>query len=371
MSSQCAVGASQSAGTDLRRNQRGPSFLAEFSSRGPTSDGRTKPEVVAPGFFLLSAGARPGQVGECDSAFTPAAGENSGGLLSIAGTSMATPVVSGMAALIRQYFEEGWYPLGRTGSSDPMSPSGALIKAVILNGASADVMTGVDNGSIGVTPVSAYDNNIGFGRVDLSSSLYIEGKTSVLALVWDRQEIADGEVREFSVTVEKANNCASEVLSATLVWVERGSVVGCTRCLLNDLDLHVTRNGVDTVRYFPNGLSRPDNVNTAERVLIPDANNGDTFTLHVTATNLNSPTQRFALVTTGCFANVTSSGIKSSEPTDPEPDSPPTPIDPKPGSSPTPIDPKPGSPPTSNGSKTFAGWFWLLCYLFYGNLPQL
>jgi len=56
--------------------------IAYFSSRGPTRDGRLKPEVVAPGYFVLG----------------PLAGST--GYITKAGTSMATPVVSGLVALI-------------------------------------------------------------------------------------------------------------------------------------------------------------------------------------------------------------------------------------------------------------------------------
>jgi subtilisin family serine protease len=55
--------------------------VTEFSSRGPTDDGRTKPDVVAPGAAILSA--MPG-----------------GTYGSLDGTSMATPHVAGVVALM-------------------------------------------------------------------------------------------------------------------------------------------------------------------------------------------------------------------------------------------------------------------------------
>ena len=69
--------------------------VAQFSSRGPTPDGRLKPDLVAPGSSLVSA----------------ADGEACG-TVTMSGTSMATPIVTAAAALVRQYFREGFFPSG-------------------------------------------------------------------------------------------------------------------------------------------------------------------------------------------------------------------------------------------------------------------
>ncbi len=57
-------------------------YLASFSSRGPTADGRNKPDLVAPGVSI-----------------TAAAIDSIGGYVTYSGTSMATPFVSGTVAL--------------------------------------------------------------------------------------------------------------------------------------------------------------------------------------------------------------------------------------------------------------------------------
>jgi hypothetical protein len=67
-----AVGAEDSTGT-----------LAIFSARGPTADGRIKPDLTAPG---VAVAVLDGQ----------------GGLVRESGTSFATPLIAGAAALIRQ-----------------------------------------------------------------------------------------------------------------------------------------------------------------------------------------------------------------------------------------------------------------------------
>ena len=78
---------------------RSDDTLSNFSSRGPTRIGRAKPDITAPGEAIASA------------AF------NSGGLLSLSGTSMAAPHIAGAAALIRG-----------TGVTDPKA-----IKALLIN----------------------------------------------------------------------------------------------------------------------------------------------------------------------------------------------------------------------------------------------
>ena len=48
---------------------------------------------------------------------------------------MATPFVAGGVALVAQYFAEGWYPGGQKGGGKGHVASGALLRAMVLNGA--------------------------------------------------------------------------------------------------------------------------------------------------------------------------------------------------------------------------------------------
>jgi len=305
------VGAIHSAEDDLTDDMAGPEYVADFSGKGTTGDGRISPDIIAPGKFLLSAGAQPDQEGECDpiDGSIPEVGYNTqiDGLKYDAGTSMATPVVSGTAALVIQYFQDGFYPAGERRPGASISPSNALVKAVLMNGAQTDGIKGVDNLSFGIAEVRPYDANLGFGRINLLTSLYIKGKSFVQAEIWDRQTIKDGEKKTYSVTVDESNGCSYEKFSTTLVWFEGSSPTHCSKCLLNDLDLHVTKNGNEDLKYYPNGRSFKDSVNTVERVVFSTGvADGDVYTIHISADNLSTATQDFALVATGCFGGVAS-----------------------------------------------------------------
>jgi len=66
--------------------------VTNFSSRGPTSDGRVKPDIVFPGAGIVAAQASGTQAG-------PVAAP---GYVSLSGTSMATPHTTGSVALLLQ-----------------------------------------------------------------------------------------------------------------------------------------------------------------------------------------------------------------------------------------------------------------------------
>lgn len=129
-----------------------PDSVASFSSRGPTSAGRRKPDVVAPGVQILSTWSTSKQAHtETEVKLNPK--HNPWVLAS--GTSMAAAVVSGCAALLR----EALLLDGRFLKQDKEITS-ALLKALLVNGAKD-----ISRGKRGP------NNEQGYGLIDMVASL--------------------------------------------------------------------------------------------------------------------------------------------------------------------------------------------------------
>lgn len=149
-----------------------------FSSAGPADDGRIKPDIVSPGAYIISAKS----VGYSNTSTCR--------VHNMEGTSMATPALAGSAALVRQYYMDGFYASHAMYVSTALNwdcipgymcsayePSGVLVKATLIH--STVEMTGWDNETF-VPLSSPPDYNQGFGRVALNSTLLDETMTPTL-----------------------------------------------------------------------------------------------------------------------------------------------------------------------------------------------
>ena len=145
-------------------NGSGAENVASFSSNGLTSDGRIKPTVCAPG-----DGASEG-AGIISADSDGIKNSYNSGTIAMRGTSMATPAVAGAAALVRQYFKEGYYPTGTANAADAFIPSAALIRSLIIN--SAQNMIGIYGGG------SIPGTGQGWGRVNSLQRFEIQRKSA-------------------------------------------------------------------------------------------------------------------------------------------------------------------------------------------------
>ncbi|EAY01889.1 Clan SB, family S8, subtilisin-like serine peptidase [Trichomonas vaginalis G3] len=97
---------------------------SETSSKGPTLSASKKPDVVAPGEGILSSLSR-----------IPFSNSTIDSLVTLNGSIASTAQIAGIAALVRQYFVDGFYPTLSAKAENSMIPSSALIKSVIINSA--------------------------------------------------------------------------------------------------------------------------------------------------------------------------------------------------------------------------------------------
>jgi len=253
-------------------------LMCSFSGRGPTPDSVRKPDVVAPGWEVISAAGDITR-DNYESGYKP-----------MNGTSMATPITAGACALIEQYFREGFYPSGQKTLADGFVPSGPLRKAMLIN--SGHDMTGAD--------AHIPDNSQGWGRVTLNYSLYFKGNPRKL---WLHDEYMGGSgLNTGEKWTQNADVGSSQELKITLVWNDYPG-----HGLKNDLDLVVKAPNGDTFigSNFQNGVSvadagaQPDDKNPVECVYIKVPQSG-TYTIEVTAASVSTAEpQKFALVATG------------------------------------------------------------------------
>jgi subtilisin family serine protease len=268
-------------GATLRGNDQ-PPCIAGFSSRGWTHDGRIKPDVVVPGASIVSAHSdRTIDTGNCSPDI-------------LSGTSMATPTAAGLAALVRQYFTDGYYPLGQSDTGSGFEPSAALVKAMLIASAVDLTTLGCD----GIDPVPSRDQ--GWGIVQLDRALLFQGDREDL-LVEDRGlEFDDASDDPFRRTVLLPDTTDLKVV---LVWTDPPSDSLAELNLVNDLDLEVVgAGGGFRGNRFSGGVSvpggEPDRLNNVEVVWIPDADPG-WWTIEVAPHRIVETGQDFALVVVG------------------------------------------------------------------------
>jgi subtilisin family serine protease len=166
------------------------------SSRGPTGDGRMKPNLVAPGTNVTSA--RAGTSSE----YVP-----------LAGCSMATPHVTGLAATLMEHYPE-------------FRDNPALLRAHMMASAIAHA------------DVTRKSNDYGLGQV----SGYLEHWARLDANGWNSNWFWGGVNASAFQAGDITVPAGTQRLVIVLTWDEPAASAGASRAVTYDLDLWVDHN---------------------------------------------------------------------------------------------------------------------------------
>jgi hypothetical protein len=278
--------------------------MAAFSSRGPASDGRIKPDVVAPGTWVLSGYSDKFQQ-QYDSSANP---QNSayqydgwGYPLNryykyMGGTSMSNPLVAGGAAVVRDFYSQTY---------GGMNASAALVKATLVNSAADMLDENNDGVNDNANPIP--NRHEGWGRVDLNSATsgrrqFVDGAAS----------LTTGTNATYTYTIASGGS----PFKVTLAWSDPASSTSALKNLVDDLDLVVIAPGGTQYlgNVFAGGWSQTggaaDRVNNLENVYVASAAAG-AWTVVVQGYNVPSGPQPFALVVDGVFGTAAPPGTPS------------------------------------------------------------
>ena len=248
------------------RNDRladNPEGMAAFSSRGPTNDSRIKPDISAPGTFILST--------KSSSTGTPGTAWNyNSSYRYMQGTSMATPLTAGATAILLEHLIE---------NENESAPTSALVKAILT--ASAHDMTGQYSSTTNGAGETAPNNHEGWGRVNMSQAIntsWVQGDS-----------VTTGDDRGWSINVGPG----AEDLQVAVAWTDPGSTPTASTHLVNDLDLAIKS---------PSGTwtNLSNNVDNLIGDTITSPAQG-TWEIHVVGTNVPTGPQFFALAVTGDY----------------------------------------------------------------------
>ena len=245
--------------------------MAFFSNRGPTSDGRTKPDIVAPGTMIHSTKT---------SLKTTSGYDTWDGNYHIKwGTSMATPITAGSAALLIEYLNNFGYDCNLAiSSSRDNCPDSALVKGILS--ASAHDLTGqYTTGGTGGNGAAekAPNSHEGWGRVDMERTLG-SGFT-------DGIYISTFDSHSFKLTVPDTGLGSVRVV---LSWNDPANSATALEQLRNDLDIQLKSPSGELIDYLN------DDINNLVGITVDNPEAGD-WEVIVTGTQVIDGTQKYFL----------------------------------------------------------------------------
>lgn len=248
-------------------------LMSDFSSWGPTDDGRIKPDVVAKGVSVRS---------------TLASSNTAQGIQQ--GTSMASPAVAGVALLLQQHYENLNLNYMRA----------ATLKGLINHTADE---CGDNEGP---------DYRFGWGLVNAEAAAQIITGKGLNTAVIEENILNNNATYTKTIT-----SSGTTPLMVSISWTDKqatantGTVDPTNSNLINDLDIRVTKDGVT---YYPwtlnpavptDGAVRTgDNFrDNFEKIQIDNPNG--TYTVTVTHKGtLNASLQNYSLIVSGPQINL-------------------------------------------------------------------
>lgn len=221
----------------------GKDNLASFSSRGPTCDGRIKPDIVAPGEFIASA--RSG---------------TSAGLLWMRGTSQATPITSRMVTIIREYLIK---------TQNLPAPSAALIKNILVT--SAEHLQGRSQHMWIDTVILKLRSLTDKRKLDIYDQGH--GRISLTRLLNHQLTLADRLIiTGYSKPQKRCYKSVGSIkASFGLVWTDPPGMLHQKQTLVNNLNLQIiiylNDGNILNVLHGNNNIV-PDELNNVEKVTV-------------------------------------------------------------------------------------------------------
>lgn len=253
-------------------NQPSDVLISDFSSYGPTDDGRIKPDLVGNGVSVLSTTI------ESDKSYK-----------SLNGTSMAAPNVSGTLLLLQEHYAN--------------LNGGQLIRAATLKGLA--IHTADEAG-----PAPGPDYIYGWGLLNAEKAANMITNTKKTHLIQENT-LAQNQVYRFDVVAS-----GTGPLVATISWtdpegaahsISSSNLNNRSPRLVNDLDVRVSHKGTTTMPWIldPNNPAEAarqgDNIrDNVEQVYIANAIPGETYTITVSHKGtLQKGPQAYSLLVSG------------------------------------------------------------------------
>lgn len=250
--------------------------MTSFSSWGPVDDGRIKPDISGPG---CQSGGDNG-VTSCSSSSDTAYSVK-------CGTSMSSPTVCGVGALILQDYR-AHYP----GSPDFRN---STLKVLLAH-------TAVDLGNVGP------DFQFGYGSVRAQPAVELMRAGNFL-----EAEVSQGQTFAVLVVV----NPGDPVMKVTLAWDDKEATANANPTLVNDLDLVVfdpsnNRRYPWTLNHLapsaPAVQTQEDHINNIEQVEVQSPPPG-VYRVEVRGFNVPVGPQSFSLCASPLLVNCSSRGV--------------------------------------------------------------